>query len=52
MKRHRSILNNIKEKVEGTTNKGRHRHKQEDDIKKWTEYSMRECTIKAHDRSY
>ena len=51
VKRHNTLIKTILEgKVEGKRARGRQRYKWEDNIKRWTNSSLTECTIKARDR--
>ena len=51
IKRHDTLLKFLLEgKVEGQRARGRQMYKWEGNIKRWTKYSLAECTIKARDR--
>ena len=51
IKRHDTLIKRLLEgKVEERRAKGRPRHKWENDIKRWTKYSLAECNIRARDR--
>ena len=51
IKRHDTLIKTLLEgKVEGRRAKSRLRHKWENDIKRWTKYSLAECNIRARDR--
>jgi len=51
IKRHNTLLKTILEyKVGGLRARGRQRFRWVDNIKRWTGYSLSECTIRARDR--
>src|SRR5579871_1765085 len=51
IKRHDSLLKTLLEgKVEGRRDRGSQRYKWESNIKRWSGYSMSECTTRARDR--
>ena len=51
VKRHDTIIKNILEgKVEGRRARGRQRYRWVDNIKRWTNISLSECTTRARDR--
>src|SRR5579871_2637964 len=51
IKRHDSLLKTLLEGlVEGRRDRGRQRYKWERNIKRWTGYSMSECTTQARNR--
>ena len=50
VKRNTLIKTILEGKAEGQRARGRQRYKWEDNIKRWTNSSLTECTIKASDR--